>query len=239
MIDERGNGLKALGGDFVNPISSASTTLIIPAIPNQLSKVGNKNISSHTLRILTPSDIGATFTLQVVSSDGSFVPVGFNSRIISAGKTFEFALSPQITSTAFAVRITSNEPVVAAISSTVRVGGGADFVWSVPTSPLVPMGLAVTGLAPVIIFTADAINVKIQVSYVDGKKSEKSVVGSDIAAWRVPNDVKSISIVNASANTYAGALVASDSGYGYLPLIPGSLLTRVEVPHSNIRVLNP
>ena len=239
MIDERGTGLKALGGDFVNPISSPSNTLIIPAIPNQLLKTGKKNTSSHTLRILTPSDVGATFTLQIISSDGSFVPVGFNSRNISPGVVSEFELSPQITANAFAVRITSNEPIVAAISSKVSVGGGSDFVWSVPTTPLVPMGLAIAGLSPVIIFTADVINVRIDVTYLGGKKSEKSVVGSDIAIWRVPNGVQAISIIKSSANTYAGALVVSDSGYGYLPLTPGSLLTRVEVPHSNIRVLNP
>ena len=35
MIDEQGQGLKALGGDLVNSSSSASKNVVIPAIPNQ------------------------------------------------------------------------------------------------------------------------------------------------------------------------------------------------------------
>ena len=45
--------------------------------------------------------------------------------------------------------------------------------------------------------------------------------------------------IQVKAQTYAGALVSSVNGYGYFPIAPGSVLTRVEVPDSNIRILNP
>ncbi|MSO42636.1 MAG: hypothetical protein EXQ76_00170 [Candidatus Planktophila sp.] len=239
MIDELGAGLKALGGDFVNPITSAATTLVIPAIPNQLPKKGQKSGGTHTLRILTPSDGDANFTLELLSADGSFVPVGFNSRSISAGIVTELSLSPKISANVFAVRIKSDEPIVAAISSHVTIKGRKDFVWSSPTPALVPMTMAITGLAPLIAFASDSIAVKVEVVYVNGKKSLATIKGSDIATWRVPNAARSISIIKTSADTFAGALIASENGYGYLPITPGSLLTRVEIPHSNIRVLNP
>jgi hypothetical protein len=40
MIDEQGKGLRALGGDLINPINAPSRSLVIPAIPNQGKKPG-------------------------------------------------------------------------------------------------------------------------------------------------------------------------------------------------------
>ena len=239
MIDELGAGLQTLGGDFVNPMASESKLLIIPAIPNQLSRKGVKAAGAHTLRILSVSETDAYFTLEVLSADGSFVPVGFNSRKIASGIVTEFALSPKISASAFAVRITSDEPMVASISSTVNIAGRKDFVWSVPTPALVPMAIALTGLSPLIAFAGDVIKVKMQITFVNGKTSSVSIVGTDIATYRVPPAARAVSILKISSNTYAGALVASANGYGYIPITPGSLLTKVEIPRSNIRVLIP
>ncbi|CAB4700061.1 unannotated protein [freshwater metagenome] len=239
MIDELGAGLRALGGDYVNPVATASKTVVIPAVPNQLPKKGSKAGSPHTLRILTTSDVDSNFTLELMSSDGNFVPVGFNSQRILAGVVTELTLAPKISTGSFAVRIKSDEPIVAAISSSVTVNGRKDFVWSTSAPALVPMAIAITGLSPLMLFAADSVAVKIEVTFINGKKSLVSIKGSDVASWRVPNNVRSISILKSSPNTYAGALIASNNGYGYLPISPGSLLTRVEIPHSNIRVLNP
>ena len=65
------------------------------------------------------------------------------------------------------------------------------------------------------------------------------IKGSDIATWRVPANSRSITIVSTSKESYAGALVASANGYGFIPVQAGSVLTKVEIPNSNIRVLNP
>ena len=239
MIDELGAGLKALGGDFVNPITLESKLLVIPAIPNQLVKKGQEATGGHTLRILAPSDMDANFAVEILSADGRFVPLGFGARKILAGIVTEFSLSPKISASAFAVRITSNEPVVAAISSNVTIKGRKDFVWSVPTPALVPMSIAVTGLSPLIAFAGDLIDIKMQVTFVNGETTLTTIKGSDIATWRVPKEARSISVLEASAFSYAGALIASNNGYGYIPITPGSLLTKVEIPRSNIRVLNP
>ena len=238
MIDELGAGLKALGGALVNPVNSTAKTLVIPTVPNQILKRGQKP-SAHILRILTPTDLDANFSLELLSENGKFVPVGFDSRSITAGVVTEFVLSPKIVASSFAVRITSDGPIVAAISSKFITNGRRDFVWSTPTSALTPMKMAVTGLSPLISFVADSIAVKIEVVLVNGKKSIVSIKGSDIATWRVPKSARLITIIEASRDTHAAALVASIHGYGYIPITPGSLLTKVEIPHSNIRVLNP
>jgi hypothetical protein len=239
MIDEQGAGLKALGGDFVNSYPVASKVVVIPAIPNQPPKKGQKSSASHTLRILTPGDVNTTFTLEVLSADGSFVPVGMSSRSIDAGVVSEFSLDPKISANAFAVRITSAEPIVASVSSSVIISGKKDFVWSTATPPLTPMSIAVTGLSPLIAFAGDSISVKVQAKLINGKTVSKVIKGSDIATWRVPENSRSITIISSSKGVFAGALIASSNGYGFIPIQNGSALTRVEVPNSNIRVLNP
>lgn len=239
MIDEQGAGLKALGGDFVNSYPNASKEIVIPAIPNQPPKKGQKSSASHTLRILTPGDVNTTFTLEVLSADGSFVPVGMSSRSIDAGVVSEFSLEPKISANAFAVRITSAEPIVASVASTVVISGKKDFVWSTATPPLAPMSIAVTGLSPLIAFAGDSISVKVQAKLINGKTVSKVIKGSDSATWRVPENSRSITIISSSKGVFAGALIASSNGYGFIPIQNGSALTRVEVPNSNIRVLNP
>ena len=237
MIDEQGKGLKGLGGDLVNSSALATRNIVIPAIPNQMSK--KSPALSHTLRVLTPGDVDANVTVEVMSADGVFVPVGLTSRSISSGIVTEFQLDPNITSNVMAVRITATEPVVAAVKSTVVVSGRKDFVWSTAAPELAPLTIAVTGLTPLISFAGDRINVSVDVTLINGKVVRQNVKGSDIANWRVPANARSFTVVKVGAATYAGALVSSANGYGYFPIAAGSVLTKIEVPDSNIRVLNP
>ena len=237
MIDEQGKGLKALGGDLVNPATTARKNVVIPAIPNQNSR--NNPALPHTLRILSPGDVDANVTVEVMSGDGVFVPVGFTSRSISAGIVTEFALDPNITSNVMAVRITASEPVVAAVKSTVVVSGRKDFVWSTAAPELTPLTIAVTGLTPFVSFAGERINISLDVTLVNGKVVRQNVKGSDIANWRVPANARSFTLIKVGEATYAGALVSSVNGYGYFPIAAGSVLTKIEVPDSNIRVLNP
>ena len=237
MIDEQGKGLRSLGGDLVSFASGASKTLMIPAIPNQIVK--NSKALPHILRVLTPGDVDASVTAEVLSADGVFVPVGLTSRTISAGTVSEFQLTPKITSSIMAIRITSTEPVVAAVKSTVTFSGRKDFVWSTSAPALVPLTIAITGLTPLVSFTGERINVSLEVTLNNGKVVRKNIKGIDIATWRAPEAARSFTITKVGPETFAGALVSSINGYGYFPIASGSLLTKIELPDSNIRVLNP
>jgi len=239
MIDEQGKGLRALGGDLINPISAPSKILMIPAVPNQKKKQGQNPASKHVLRILTPGEVDASVSVELISADGVFIPVGLNSRSISAGQVTEFSFSPKISSKVFAMKITSTEPVVAAIESSVVSGRKKDFTWSTPAPELSPFTMAVTGLAPLIAFAGDEINVAIDVTLANGKVLRKTIKGTDIARWSVPAEARSFSITKVGKHTFAGTLVTSVNGYGYFPIAPGSVLTRIEAPESNIRILNP
>jgi hypothetical protein len=237
MIDEQSKGLSSLGGDLVNFAPSATKSVVIPAIPHQIVK--NTKFLPHILRVLAPGDVDATVTAEVMSADGVFVPVGLTSRTISAGIVTEFQFSPKITSAIMAIRITSTEPVVAAIKSTVTSSGKKDFVWSTSAPALVPLTIAISGLTPLVSFTGETINVSLDVTLNNGKTIRKNIKGTDIATWRAPESARSFMITKVGPDTFAGALVSSINGYGYFPIAPGSLLTKIELPDSNIRVLNP
>ena len=237
MIDEQSKGLSSLGGDLVNFAPTASKSMMIPAIPHQIKD--RSAALPHTLRVLTPGDVDANVTAEVLSADGVFVPVGLTSRSISAGIVTEFQITPKISSTVLAIRITSTEPVVAAIKSTVTVSGRKDFVWSTSAPALVPLTIAISGLTPLISFTGERINVSLDVTLNNGKVVRKVIKGTEIATWRAPDAARSFTITKVGPNTFAGALVSSVNGYGYFPIAPGSLLTKIELPESNIRVLNP
>ena len=236
LVDERVKGLQKLGGDSVNSISSPSRKFVITGIPQQLV---NKKSPTHYLRLFVPGVADANFSLELLSSDGRFIPTGFNERKLVSGKVVELKLKPKVAKGAFAIKLTSDQPIVAAIRSRAISNGNSDFVWSTPSPALIPMQIAIGGLLPKIIFAGNTIAVELRVQYSNGKVKEKSITGSDLVSWQVPNNAIAITILRAGVDNYAGALIAAKSGYAFFPIATGAELTKVAIPSSNIRVLNP
>ena len=236
LVDERVKGLQKLGGDSVNAISAPSRKFVITGIPQQLVK---KKSPIHYLRIFVPGVADANFTLELLSSNGRFIPTGFNERKLGSGKVVEFKLRPEVSKGAFAIKLTSDQPVVAAVRSRAISNGNSDFVWSTPSPALIPMQIAIGGLLPKIIFAGDAIAVDLRIQYSNGKVKEQSITGSDLVSWQVPNNAIAITVLRAGIDNYAGALIAAKSGYAFFPIAKGAELTKVAIPSSNIRVLNP
>ena len=116
---------------------------------------------------------------------------------------------------------------------------GKDFVWSSSVPALTPFTIAMTGMSPLLVFVGESINVELEVSVVGGKKVRKSIQANEIAIWRVPGTARNLTFTRVSANTYASALQASVNGFGSIPLVAGSVLTKSAIPTANIRVLNP
>ena len=236
LIDERVKGLQKLGGDSVNAISAPSRKFVITGIPQQLVK---KKAPSHYLRLFVPGVADANFTLELLSSNGRFIPTGFNERKLVSGKVVEIKLKPEVAKGAFAIKLTSDQPLVAAIRSRATSNGNSDFVWSTPSPALAPLQIAIGGILPKIIFAGDSIAVDLKIEFSNGKVKEQSITGSDLVSWQVPNNAIAITVIRAGVDNYAGALVAARSGYAFFPIATGAELTKVAIPSSNIRVLNP
>jgi len=236
MIDERGRGLRALGGDIVNATTAPSNVVVIPAIP-QIARSGK--VLGHKLRLLAPGDLPAQISVELISPEGSFVPFGFDERTIQAGIVTELDLKPKLSPGTFALRISSDIPIVASVYSSTFSQGKSDFVWSTATDPMGAYSLAVNGLAPLLSFTGDNIAISLIVRFTNKKEKTYKIEGDAIATFRVPDNARTVVFNKVSGETHGGALIATQSGYGFFPLIPGSQLTRVLLPSPNIRVLNP
>lgn len=236
MIDERGRGLRALGGDVVNATTAPSNVIVIPAIP-QIARSGN--MLGHRLRLLAPGDLPAQISVELISPQGSFIPFGFDERTIQAGIVTELDLKPKLSPGTFALRISSDIPVVASVYSSTFSLGKSDFVWSTATDPMGEYSLAVSGLTPLLSFTGDNIAISLTVRFTNKKEKTYKIEGDAIATFRVPDNARTVVFNKVSGETHGGALIATQSGYGFFPLNPGSQLTRVLLPSPNIRVLNP
>ena len=240
LADERGRGLRALGGDLVNSTEEPSKILNIPAIPHLLRTPGKKSSAlSHTLRILNPGEVNARIDVEVISTDGTFIPVGFESREIAHGKVLGLKLDPNIPTGKFGIRITSDQPILASVYSQTIAQGKSDFIWSTAASELRDFRMAITGLAPQLIFTGKSINATLELLYINGKRKTHKVISEEIAVFQVPDGVRALEFSEVSKGVYAGALATSPNGSGYFPLSPGSELTKASIPTSNIRVLTP
>ena len=236
LVDERVTGLQKLGGDSVNAISDPVRNFVITGIPQQL--VNNK-APNHYLRLFVPGVADANFTLELLSSNGRFIPIGFNERKLASGKVVELKLKHEVAKGAFAIKLTSDQPLVDAIRSRATSSGNSDFVWSTPSPALTPLQIAIGGISPKIIFAGDAIAVDLRVEFSNGKVKEQSITGSDLVSWQVPDNAIAITVLSAGKENYAGALIAAKSGHAFFPIASGAELTKVAIPSSNIRVLNP
>ena len=236
VVDERGKGLQALGGDLVNSTGEPRKKLQIPAIPQQ---TGRRTSTPHTLRLLVPGDVDARISAEIKSTDGTFSPVGINARVVAHQKVVEIPLDVTMASGKFALHIKSDQPILGSVFSRTLSQGKRDFVWSTSAEDLTDFTLATTGLAPTLVFTGDRIKVNLELTYTNGKTKKVSVASDDIATFVVSASVRSVSFSRISAGPSGAALITSKSGYGYIPLNPGSVLTKSSVPASNIRVLNP
>lgn len=236
LVDERGRGLKSLGGDMVNASPDPAKVNVIPAIPH--IKRSGKALG-HTLRVIAPGDVDARISVELISTKGSFIPVGFDDRLIKAGVVTEIAINPQLVPSIFSLRITSDRPIVSSVYSSTFAESKSDFLWSTSTSEMKEYSLAVSGLAPTLVFSGDEISVSISILYTNKKEKKFTVTGEGIATFKVPDNARTINFTKAGEKIVGGALISTQSGYGYLPLNPGSEISRVLLPSANIRVLNP
>jgi hypothetical protein len=236
LVDERGRGLRSLGGDMVNASPDPSKVNVIPAIPHM--KRSGKALS-HTLRVIAPGDVDARISVELVSTKGSFIPVGFDDRVIKAGIVTEIPLNPQLVPSTFSLRISSDRPIVSSVYSATYAESKSDFVWSTSTSAMTEYSLAVSGLSPTLVFSGDKVAVSLSIFFTNKNEKKFTVTGEGIATFKVPENARTVNFTKVGDKTFGGALISTQSGYGFLPLNPGSEISRVLLPSANIRVLNP
>ncbi len=236
VVDERGKGLRALGGDLVNSTTAPTKKIHIPAIPQVTVK---KTSTPHVLRLLVPGDVDARISAVIRSTDGTFSPVGINGQTITHKQVIEIPMDLNMASGKFALHIDSDQPILASVFSKTTANGKSDFIWCTAADELTEFTLATTGLSPTLVFTGERIQVTLDLTYTNGTHKKKRISAEDIATFVSPSTLRSVRFTQISPGTSGAALISSMSGYGYIPLSAGSKLTKSFVPSSNIKVLNP
>jgi hypothetical protein len=189
--------------------------------------------------LVVPGDVDARITAVIKSTDGTFAPTGIDGRVIAHKKVIEIPLDVTMASGKFALHISSDQPILGSVFSQPLVQGKRDFVWSTSAQDLTEYTLATTGLAPTLVFTGNGIKVNLGLTYTNGSSKTIKISAEDIATFVVPDSVRAVSFSEISSGTSGAALISSKSGYGYIPLNAGSVLSKSSIPASNIRVLNP
>lgn len=234
LVDERGKGLTALGGDLVNSQAELAKTLYIPAIPHTLSLQ-----KTHVLRVLNPNTVKTNFTVELLSNNGRYIPVGFDYRSINGDRVLDIPFDFDSKASVFGMKITSDLPIAASVYSRVRNANKADFTWSTP----VPSGRAgtwaITGLDPLLVASGSEIDISLRILMPKRKVIEKALTGSDLVTYKIPQGALGVQIRAIGDDNACALIVSSQSGTGYLPLLNGSILSRSTVPTANIGVLNP
>ncbi|MEN9324321.1 MAG: hypothetical protein RL414_75 [Actinomycetota bacterium] len=235
LFDQRKKGLRSLGSDYVNSISSAATTLVIPTVLQSSSgKV------STTLRMLVPGNFDASVKITINSGDGSFTPVGFDQKSVPHGRVVDYSLADLTSTTPMSVIVESDQPVVASVLSQMS---GNDFAWAIPVKALNKLNrlqMNFTGLSPTFVFTGADINVSLSWKNAAGKSKSGRVTGRDIAFWNPgKGGLRTITFVG-NKPVYAGAIIRTAAGwrFAYLPLTPSAVLEQSTLPIVDVRSLS-
>lgn len=234
MHDERVRGLVQLGADFVAQGVDPANRIVIPTISNVALKARKPK---QSLRILVPGKVAANIRAKLISSDGSFAPIGLEDINADAGKVTDISFKPVIKSRNFALLLTSDQPIVAGVKSSGVFNGVEEFAWSSAVPELKDLTIHMGGLRPDVLFQGS--NFEVDIRWVDknNKIQSKTVRGNGYASWRPKSGIKSVELRTSNDQVYAGAIFAEKTGVSFLPLVAGAQLESAAIPNVDASVI--
>jgi hypothetical protein len=228
LIDERSRGLQTFGGDFIAS-QSPSTSLTIVGIP---ARLGGRAITTHRIEIIATGPRAAVVDVELLSDGSRFTPVGLSEVTVQPGQVRRLRLPAELGRRTAAIIVTATEEVAASvISATVT-----EFAWSTPAVALNSYQFNVGGLEPIITFAGKVIRTEIQYRLRNGRVLRERINGSEIATWKVPPNVRRITI-SSNDPLHMAATWASADGFTSLALNPGTELERSSTPTFDIDAL--
>ena len=234
MHDERVRGLQPLGADFISQGVDPAKRIVIPAISN-VELQSRK--SEQILRILVPGKVSANVQAKLISSDGTFTPLGLDNINADSGKVTDLKFKPVINSRNFALVLTSDQPIVAAVKSSGTFNGVQEFAWSSSVPELKNLTIHLGGLRPDILFQGKNFEVDITWKDKNNKIRSKTIQGSDLANWRPAKGVTKVEFRTSNSQVFAGAIFREKTGVSYLPLMAGAQLESAAIPNVDASVI--
>jgi hypothetical protein len=236
LLDERVRGLSNIGADFVPATSEASRELVIAGLN---VKLGSSSSIKHTLRLMSVGEVDASASVEIISPDGVYVPVGFGEISLNAREVTDIDLSGiDFGSKAFALKISATEEIVASVLSEVKSGSVSDFTWSAPSQSFNTVSFNIYGLEPVISFVGERVILSIVWRDRQGKSNSELIRGDEIVNWRVPPNTRLLTISSASPVVAAMSWISGD-GVARLGIAPSTNLESATKPVADIAVIQP
>lgn len=234
LLDERIKGLRNLGADFVSSINEPEKVQIIPGL---LAKYGSTGKLKHSIRIMNVSDVESTASVEIISSDGVYIPVELSEIRLDSLQVREIELVDlDLGRTNFGLKIESESPFVASVITELRSGNISDFTWSIPAVPLNEIGFNLYGLEPTLTLIGEKIDTTVEIRNRDGKSSIKNLAGEEIMNWQFPANSRLVRIVNRSQVRAAMTWVSND-GLTNLALNQAASLESATRPVADISVI--
>ncbi|MBU6163915.1 MAG: hypothetical protein KGO99_02855 [Actinomycetales bacterium] len=234
LLDERVKGLRNLGGDFVSLINDPQTIQLIPGL---LAKYGQNGKLRHTIRIMNVSDVDSTASVEIISSDGVYIPVGLSEISLDSRKVKEIELVDlDLGRTNFGLKIESESPFVASVLTELKSGNISDFTWSIPAIPLDQIGFNLYGLEPILTLIGEKIDATVEIRNRDGKSIKKNLVGDEIVNWQFPGNARLVRIINRTQVRGAMTWISND-GVTHLALNQAASLESATRPVADISVI--
>ena len=236
LLDERVKGLNNVGADFVAPIGQPAREVFISGLPVNF---GSGSKVNHRLRLMTTGKVDATASVEVLSPSGVFIPVGFGGVSLSPREVRELDLNDvDLGKNTFALKIVSTEPIVAGVFTEVKKGSLSDFMWSSGSQPFGKVSFNLYGLEPRFTFVGERIQVVISWRTNSGKTDSKVLVGEEIVSWKVPPNLRLVTISNRSGAVGSLTWMTND-GVTHLPLNPSTNLESATKPLADVTVIQP
>ncbi|MFM8502466.1 MAG: DUF5719 family protein [Actinomycetota bacterium] len=236
LLDERVRGLSNIGGDFVPAMSEASKELVIAGLA---VKLGSSSSIKHTLRLMSVGEVDASASVEIISPDGVYVPVGIGEISLNAREVTDIDLSSvDFGSKAFALKVSATEEIVASVLSEVKSGSVSDFTWSAPSQSFNTVTFNIYGLEPVISFVGEKVILSIVWRDREGKSNSELIRGDEIVNWRVPPNARLLTISSATPVVAAMSWISGD-GVARLGIAPSTNLESATKPIADIAVIQP
>ncbi len=236
LLDERVRGLSNIGGDFVPAMSEVSKELVIAGLA---VKLGSSSSIKHTLRLMSVGEVDASASVEIISPDGVYVPVGIGEISLNAREVTDIDLSSvDFGSKAFALKVSATEEIVASVLSEVKSGSVSDFIWSAPSQSFNTVSFNIYGLEPVISFVGEKVILSIVWRDRQGKSNSELIRGDEIVNWRVPPNARLLTISSATPVVAAMSWISGD-GVARLGIAPSTNLESATKPIADIAVIQP
>jgi hypothetical protein len=230
LYDHRQKGLRSLGSDFVAPIISPSKHL---TIAGGISS----NSTSQALRLFVPGTVAANVSVNVLSKDGSFIPVGLDAVVVNHESVLDIPLKNFQSANYFSLSISADQPILASLLTSTST----DIGWSTSASPLEvgnPLTLNMGGNKAAYLFAGANLSVHISWRSTTGTRGKLTLSDNTFALWAPTSPLSLLQISSDNPGTFATAVIATSPGFSYLPLSSGSALESASVPLPDARTIS-